>query len=236
MKRLLQVFTLTFLLASCTPQELESVLGSITGSGALTNQEIGLGLKEALSIGIGEGSDKLSQVNGYFESPYKILLPMEAQKVVDKLKVIPGFSDVEQRLVTRLNRAAEEAAKGAKDVFVGSIKQMTFQDALGILTGDKNAATNYLERTTYTELSNKFNPVIRKALEDVQAQQLWGEIVTKYNTLPFVQKVNPDLGDHVTTKALIGLFDMVEMKELKIRTDISQRTTPLLRKVFAKQD
>lgn len=236
MKRFLQIFTLTFLLASCTPQELESALGSIAGSGALTNQEIGLGLKEALSIGIGEGSDKLSQVNGYFESPYKILLPEEAQKVVDKLKVIPGFKDVEERLVTRLNRAAEEAAKGAKDVFIGSIKQMTFQDALGILTGEKNAATSYLERTTYTQLSNKFNPIIRKALEDVQAQQLWGEIVTKYNTLPFVQKVNPDLGDHVTTKALIGLFDMVEMKELKIRTDINQRTTPLLRKVFAKQD
>lgn len=236
MKRLLQIFTLTFLLASCTPQELQSVLGSITSSGALTNQEIGLGLKEALSIGIGEGSDKLSQLNGYLESPYKILLPEEAQKVVDKLKIIPGFTDVEQKLVTRLNRAAEEAAVGAKDIFVGSIKQMSFQDALGILQGEKNAATSFLERTTYTELSNKFNPIIRTALEEVQAQQLWGEIVTKYNTLPFVNKVNPDLGDHVTTKALIGLFDMVEQKELKIRTDISSRTSDLLRKVFAKQD
>jgi len=236
MKRILQILSLTILMSSCTPQELESVLGSITNSGALTNQEIGLGLKEALSIGIGDGSDKLSQLNGYLESPYKILLPVEAQKVIDKLKVIPGFTDVEQRLVTRLNRAAEEAATGAKDIFVGSIKQMTFQDALSILTGEKNAATSFLHRTTYNQLEAKFQPVILKALEDVQAQQLWGEIVTKYNTLPFVNKVNPKLDQHVTTKALIGLFDMVEMKELKIRTDIGERTTPLLRKVFAKQD
>jgi len=223
-------------MTSCSPQELENVLGSISSSGALTNHEIGLGLKEALTIGIGQGSDKLSQVNGYLESPYKILLPMEAQKVVDKLKVIPGFSDVEQRLVTRLNRAAEEAAKGAKNIFIGSIKQMTFQDALSILTGEKNAATTYLQRTTYNQLSAKFQPVILKALEDVQAQQLWREIVTKYNTLPFVNKVNPALDEHVTDKALIGLFDMVTKKELQIRTDISERTTPLLKKVFAKQD
>ena len=236
MKRFIQIISLTILMTSCTPQELESVLGSISNSGALTNQEIGLGLKEALSIGIGDGSDKLSQLNGYLESPYKILLPEEAQKVIDKLKIIPGFADVEQRLVTRLNRAAEEAAKGAKEVFIGSIKQMTFQDALSILTGEKNAATSYLERTTYDQLFGRFQPVILKALEDVQAQQLWGEIVTKYNTLPFVKPVNPKLDQHVTNKAMIGLFDMVEKKELKIRSDISERTSPLLRKVFAKQD
>ena len=189
-----------------------------------------------MSIGIGNGSDELSKLDGYLQSPYKIFLPDEAQKVVDKLKFIPGFADVEQRLVTRLNRAAEEAAKGAKDVFIGSIKQMTFQDALGILMGEKNAATSYLHRTTYNELYGKFQPVILKALEDVQAQQLWKEIVTKYNSLPLVNKVNPDLDRHVTDKALIGLFDMVEKKELNIRSNISERTTPLLQKVFAKQD
>lgn len=236
MKRIAQILSLTIIMSACTPQEIQDALGALTGSGVLTDQEVGLGLKEALTIGISKGSDQLSQINGYLESPYKILLPEEARKVTDKLKVIPGFSDVEQKLVMRLNRAAEEAAKEAKNVFVGSIKQMTFQDAMSILMGEKNAATTYLERTTYQELYSKFQPVILSALEEVQAAQLWSELVTKYNTLPFVQKVNPSLDDHVTTKALIGLFDMVEKKELKIRSDISERTTPLLKKVFAKQD
>jgi len=235
MKKLIAIFGISLVLTSCDPAQLQQVLGSLTET-PLTNQEIGLGLKEALSIGIGNGSDELSKLDGYLQSPYKIFLPDEAQKVVDKLKFIPGFADVEQRLVTRLNRAAEEAAKGAKDVFIGSIKQMTFQDALGILMGEKNAATSYLHRTTYNELYGKFQPVILKALEDVQAQQLWKEIVTKYNSLPLVNKVNPDLDRHVTDKALIGLFDMVEKKELNIRSNISERTTPLLQKVFAKQD
>lgn len=236
MKKFLQIVCLAVVITACTPQELQNVLGSITGNGPLSEQEIGLGLKEALTIGISKGSDQLSMLNGYFESPYKILLPEEARKVTDKLKVIPGFSDIENRLVERLNRAAEEAAKEAKDIFVGAIKQMTFQDALSILMGEKDAATTYLERTTNQALYDKFQPVILDALEKVQAAQLWSEVVTQYNTLPFVQKVNPSLDDHVTTKALVGLFDMVEKKELQIRTDIQERTTPLLRKVFAKQD
>lgn len=235
MKKLIAILGVSLVLTSCDPAQIQEVLGTLTQT-PLTNQEIGLGLKEALSIGIGNGSDELSRLDGYLQSPYKIFLPEEAQKVVDKLKIIPGFADVEQRLVTRLNRAAEEAAIGAKDIFIGSIKQMSFQDALGILMGEKNAATSFLHRTTYNELYAKFQPVILKALEDVQAQQLWKEIVTKYNTLPFVNQVNPNLDRHVTDKALIGLFDMVEKKELKIRSDISERTTPLLQKVFAKQD
>ncbi|MBT8219627.1 MAG: DUF4197 domain-containing protein [Bacteroidia bacterium] len=236
MKKFIQILSLSLIITACTPQELQNVLGTIAGNGMLTEQEIGLGLKEALTIGIGKGSDQLSQINGYFDSPYKILLPEEARKVTDKLKVIPGFSDIEAKLVERLNRAAEEAAKGAKNIFVGAIKQITFQDALSILMGEKNAATNYLERTTYRALYDEFQPVILNALEEVQAAQLWREVVTKYNTLPLVQKVNPSLDDHVTGKALVGLFSMVEKKELEIRTNISERTTPLLRKVFAKQD
>lgn len=113
---------------------------------------------------------------------------------------------------------------------------MTIRDATGILMGDKNAATEYLIRTTRQSLYNEFRPVINQSLDHFGALELWSDAINAYNQIPFVNKVNPDLNDHVTQKALDGLFDLIEKKELGIRRDISQRTTDLLKKVFAKQD
>jgi hypothetical protein len=198
--------------------------------------EISGGLKQALEFGIKEGASKLSEVDGYFKSPYKILLPPEARKVTDKLEKIPGFSDIENVILQKLNRAAEDAAKKAAPIFVTAIKGMTFDDALNILMGPENAATSYLNQATYTPLYGEFEPVIDQSLDKVNANKYWADAVTAYNQIPFVENVNPDLGDYVTQEALKGLFSMVEKKEKQIRTDVSSRTTDLLRKVFAKQD
>lgn len=204
--------------------------------GDITQEEAGNGLKEALNAGIGEAVDFLSAKDGYFKSPYKILVPEEAQTVVSKLKSVPGFNNIEADLTERMNRAAEDAATKAKPIFVSAIKKMTFKDAMNILMGDQDAATRYLEKTTYQALYGEFKPVIQASLDKVNAREYWKGAVTAYNKLPLVTKTNPELDDHVTTKALGGLFSLVEKKEKGIRTDVGQRNSELLKKVFGKQD
>jgi len=224
---------LCFQLVACT--ELQSVLDAASSGTGLTSQQIGNGLKEALNVGIGKGSDRLSALDGYYKSSYKILLPAEAQKIEKTLRDI-GAGNLVDKAIMKINRAAEDAAKGAKPIFVSAIKQMTFQDAMGILKGDKNAATKYLNRTTYNQLYDQFQPVIVKSLNKMKALDHWETVVSKYNKVPFVQKQNPKLDDYITNKALDGLFGMVAREELNIRNNVSARSSKLLKDVFAMQD
>ena len=236
--RLTPIFTAILLLVftpACDEATMNRVLETAT-AGGLTQEDIGRGLKEALTKGISRGATELSQKNGYFNSPYKILLPEEARKVTDKLQGIPGFSDVEQIVLEKINAGAEDAAKQAKPIFVDAIKQMTFADATNILMGNKDAATNYLISKTRTQLYNQFKPVIINSLDKIQARKYWGDVVTAYNKIPLTQNVNPELDDYVTNQALDGLFAMVAKEELNIRENTAARTSELLRKVFARQD
>jgi len=198
--------------------------------------DVGNGLKEALRFGVTEAVDQLSSENGYFGSPYKILLPKEAVPVVEKLKMVPGFQDVETNLIAKMNQAAEIAAKKATPIFVNAITSLTFDDAMNILMGEDDAATQYLTKTTRKQLYDAFLPVIQSALDEVNARTYWKSAVDAYNKLPFVNKVNPQLDDHVNNKALDGLFSLIAVKEGKIRHDVNERKTDLLRNVFAKQD
>lgn len=217
--------------------ELQNIAGTVLSEGGqLTTAEISGGLKEALNKGISQGAQRLSRTDGYFKSVYKILLPDEVQKVTNRLQNIPGFSQVENELIKLINRGAEDAAKSAKPIFVNAIKQMTFQDATSILMGDKDAATQYLNRVTYQQLYDAFRPKIVQSLDKVNATKYWKDAVTAYNKIPLVTKVNPELDDYVTTKALVGLFSMVEKEERDIRANVGSRTTDLLKRVFAKQD
>ena len=222
---------LTFTACDVVQSVATSVLTNV-----LSNEDIGNGLKSALNLGIGKGSDELSKKGGYFNSAYKILLPEEARQITDKLKVIPGFTQLENTILEKINAGAEDAALKAKPIFLNAIKQMTFSDALNILMGDKNAATAFLKRATYEQLYKEFNPAIVESLDKFGARKLWSDATGKYNSLPFVKKTNPSLDDYVTTEALKGLFSMVEIKERSIRANVSERTTPLLQNVFAKQD
>lgn len=232
----IKVFIFSCLLAITLPScdTLKQAAEGFLSEPSLT--EISGGLKQALEFGIKEGAQKLSQTDGYFKSPYKILLPPEARQVTEKLKLIPGFSDVEEVILQKINRGAEDAAKKAAPIFVSAIKQMTFDDALNILMGADNAATGYLHSKTFNPLYTEFNPVINESLDKFNANKYWADAVNAYNKIPFIENANPDLGDYVTTEALAGLFSMVEKKEKQIRTDVSSRTTDLLKKVFAKQD
>jgi len=238
-KRTLILFT-ALLLSQFAAQaqfgDLVKKAKDVVTTGGLSQEEAGGGLKEALNVGIGEAVSFLSAKDGYFQSPYKILLPEEAQKVVSKLKGVPGFSNIEADLTERMNRAAEDAATKAKPIFIAAIKGMTFKDALDILMGKQDAATRYLEKTTSDKLYAEFLPVIQASLDKVNAREYWKSATTAYNKLPFVDKTNPELDDHVTRKALGGMFSLVEKKEKGIRTDKSVRSSDVLKKVFAKQD
>ncbi|MDQ3016680.1 MAG: DUF4197 domain-containing protein, partial [Bacteroidota bacterium] len=159
-----------------------------------------------------------------------------ARYIISKVKMVPGFQDVEQQLLDKMNKAAELAAKKATPIFVDAITDMSFRDAMNILLGEKDAATRYLETETRTPLYTAFLPVIQSALDEVNARTYWKSVITAYNNIPFVKKANPALDDHVSQKALDGLFSLIQVKEGKIRGDQSERKTDLLQKVFAKQD
>ena len=198
--------------------------------------DIGSGLKEALRVGVDDAVSSLSKENGYLDSPFKVLIPADAQKIVSTVSKLPGFTNVETDLVNKMNEAAELAAKKAGPIFLDAIKQMTIADATDILMGEQDAATKYLEGSSRKALYQEFMPVIQNALDEVDARALWTKTVTAYNKIPLQKKLNPDLDDHVTTKALDGMFSLVKHKEEGIRNNVGMRTSPILKEVFAKQD
>lgn len=216
---------------------VQGLLGGISGGGGdLTEAQIGQGLKEALVQGVNNGVRALSAPDGFFKNAaIKILFPPEAQKVEKTLRDV-GAGSLVDKAVEKLNRAAEDAANGAKDIFVSAITGMTISDAMKILTGQPNACTEYLKKSTSNALYQKFNPVIKSSLDKVGANKAWSEVFTRYNQIPLVEKVNPNLDDHVTRKAMDGVFHMIEKEEALIRKDPARRLTDLMKRVFAKQD
>lgn len=230
------IIILGILMFGCTAQQIQQTLDSYLGSDQLTTEEVANGLKEALIKGISEGSASASKVNGYLGNPQiKIPFPPDVKKVEDKLRSIGLDKQVDQFIET-LNHGAEEAAKEAKPIFVTAIRSMTIQDAWNILKGEDNAATQYLVRTTSDQLRGKFKPVISQSLEKTNATKYYGDIINTYNKIPFVEKVDPDLENYATQKALDGLFFLIAKEELKIREDPLARTTELLKRVFKEQD
>ncbi|WP_396161185.1 DUF4197 domain-containing protein [Flavobacterium sp.] len=224
-----------FSLFSCA--EMQQVLDQLPqGTGVLSQAEIGNGLKEALNNGITKQVSKLTATDGFFKNEtVKILLPEELQTVDKKLRQI-GMSKLADEGLKVINRAAEDAVKEATPIFVDAVKQMSFNDAKNILMGNESSATTYLQNTTSTALYTKFNPVIKNSYTKVGADKVWKEIITKYNSIPLVKKVNPDLTDYTTKKAMEGVFKMIAVEEKDIRTNLASRSSDLLRKVFALQD
>jgi len=230
--KIIPIIALLFL-SSCS--ELQQVVNQLP-QGTISNADIASGLREALDNGIDKQVTKLTLEDGFFKNELvKIGLPDELQKVDKALRDI-GLGNLADQGLKTLNRAAENAVKEATPIFVDAVKGITFNDAKNILLGEDNAATQYLENGTSDALYGKFNPVIKNSFTKVGADKIWENIITKYNTIPFVKKVNPDLTDYVTQEALKGVYTMIAVEEKVIRTKISSRTSPLLKKVFALQD
>ena len=249
MKKLILPFILTvsIILSACA--ELMTTLQSVTTL-PLTEAEVVQGLKEALKTGVRNSSGRLAAENGYFgDEIIKILLPEEAKIIIENISKIPGGDKLVNDLILRINRAAEDAAKEVAPIFINSVTQMSISDAFGILNGEDDAATQYLSKTTYSELFDLYSPKIRASVEkdivgNISTQDSWDALTGKWNQfagslagrLADMQTVETDLGHYLTHKALDGMFIKVAEEEFKIRKDINARVSPILKKVFGSLD
>lgn len=233
-----------FLIGGCA--ELQDVVNQLPagsfsdlsslGSGELSNDYIASGLREALNQGIERQVTKLTKADGFLKNDLvKIVLPQELQAVDSGLRKI-GLSSLADKGLELMNRAAEDAVGEATPIFIDAVKGITFDDAKNILLGNNNAATQYLNNKTNSALYSKFSPVINNSLSKVGADTVWNQIISRYNSIPFSEKVDPNLTNYITTKALEGVFTMITVEEANIRNQVSYRNSDLLKKVFALQD
>ena len=198
--------------------------------------DISAGLKEALNKGVTEQVSKLTVIDGFYKNEaVKILIPEELQRVDATLRKL-GMGSLVDDGIKSLNRAAEDAVKESTPIFINAIKNISISDAKGILLGNESAATSYLKDSTTKELYAKFNPIVQESIGKVGADVIWNSILKKYNTIPLVNKVNPDISDYVTTKAMEGVFKMIAVEEKNIREKLTSRNSDLLKSVFALQD
>jgi len=232
------VMALVVSLASCSPQELQSILNSTGAPAALSNEEVIAGLKEALRLGTERTVSSTSASDGFWGNALiRVPFPEEAIKVKNTLMDL-GIAKPVEDFERTLNKAAEAAAKEAVPVFVDAITGMTIQDGFTILRGGENAATNFLREKTSAALRARFTPVVQNATQQVALTSYWQPVATAYNTATLLtggKAVNPDLDAYVTDKALQGLFTVLAQEEKRIRVDPVARTTQLLQKVFAAQ-
>jgi len=240
MKKWVAIVMLAFTFSSCDTllQVLEETEGTGVNTG-ISSAEAVQGLKEALEKGVSNGTSLLGKTDGFFKSElYKILIPDEVLKAEEFLRGY-GLGHIADNAIEAMNRGAEGAMNEAKDVFISAIKQMTIQDAVNIVTGGQGAATDYLIKTTSAQLREKFQPVIQNSLDQVGATKNWTQLVNTYNNLSLVHgkpKIDPDLNGYVTEKAMTAIFSRVRIEENKIRANPVERTTDILKKVFAYAD
>ena len=231
MKKII-LFLLIFQCIGCA--ELQQIANQIPQG--VGNVEIAQGLTQALNLGIEKQVSKLTLKDGYYKNELvKILLPEELRKIDNTLRKV-GLGKIADEGLKALNRAAENAVSEATPIFISAVKGITFNDAKNILLGSDDAATQYLTNATQTELYGKFNPVIKSSFSKVGADNIWKDLITKYNNLPLTKDVNPDLTDYVTQEALKGVYKMIAVEEKEIRNKVGSRTTTLLQRVFALQD
>jgi hypothetical protein len=236
MKKLKFILVLCSFYITTSCSELQTVVNNLPQGTGIDNLTIANGLRQALDFGIDKQVTKLTQKDGFYKNQLvKITLPEELQKVDKALRSI-GLGNLADEGIIALNRAAEDAVKTATPIFVDAVKRITFTDARNILLGADNSATLYLQGRTSQALYAEFSPVIQNSFAKVGADQIWSNLINRYNSIPFVSKVNPDLTDYVTSEALEGVYTMIAKEETQIRNNIASRTTTLLRQVFALQD
>lgn len=210
----------------------------------LTEATIIEGLKEALVVGTDSATKQLSITDGYYgNAALKILLPPEADIIVDNISLIPGGAALIENIIKGINRSAEDAAKEVAPIFISAITDMTIMDGLSILNGSNNAATTYLQSNTYGDLFGLYQPKLQASLDKklvgtVSTNSLWSTLVNQWNTIarlsPKLNTVETQLDSYLTDKALEGLFSKIAEEELAIRTDPVARVTDLLERVFGK--
>lgn len=231
MRKILFALSFAFLLSGC------DVLQNLpTSTGGVTEAEAGQGIKEALSQGVVNAVLKLNKQDGFYKDAlYKVLLPPDAKKIENTLRDL-GMGSLVDKAILQINRGAEDAAGYAKPIFVDAIKNMTLQDAIGLVKNGDTSATHFFREKTTEKLIAAFLPVIKSSLDKVEATKYYGNVVNTYNSFPTTfKKINPDLPGYVTGKATEALFNEIAKEELNIRTNFAARTTDILKKVFGQK-
>ncbi len=214
--------------------DLLKEVGPVSNEGAPDNATLVKGLKEALAVGTKNAVKSVGGVDGYFRNQaIKILLPEKVRNVGELLGKV-GYQKEVDTFVLSMNRAAEKAAPKAAGIFSDALKEMTFDDAVGIWKGGETSATDYFKRKTHDRIYDAFKPVVSSSMSEVGVTRSYKEMIQKYESYPFMKSSSLDLDNYVTNKALDGLFYTVAEEEKKIRTDPAARVTDLLKKVFGK--
>ena len=223
-------FTLSLIVLSFSSCD---TLSKMAAPLSITEGEAAEGLRQALDQGVGKGISFLNTKDGFFgNSLYKVLLPPEAEKIENTLRQL-GMGGMVDRAILQINRSAEDAVGFARPIFVNAIKSMTITDAINIVKGGTNAATQYFKQKTTEQLIAAFTPKIKSSLDQLNATKYYGELVNTYNNFPTtLHKINPDLTSYVAGKTVDALFDQVAKEEANIRTNLAARSTDVLRKVF----
>jgi Protein of unknown function (DUF4197)/Prokaryotic membrane lipoprotein lipid attachment site len=228
MKKLIPAILAVFILSSC------NVLSQFPASTkGITEMEAAQGIKEALEQGLVKATVQLNKEDGFFKDAfYKILLPPDAKKIEKTLRDL-GMSNMVDKAILQINRAAEDAAGFAKPIFIDAIKSMTLSDAIGLVKNGDTSATHFFRVKTTDKLHAAFLPVIKSSLDKLNATKYYSDMVNTYNNFPTTfKKLNPDLPGFVTGRATSALFDLVSKEELNIRQNFAARTTDILKKVF----
>jgi hypothetical protein len=227
MKFKILLSAIVFVLSSCTG------LQNLPVSTSITEAEAAQGIRQALDQGVDRGISLLNKQDGFFgNEAYKLFLPAEAVKIENTLRQV-GMGSLVDRAIIQINRAAEDAVGYARPIFVDAIREMTIADAINIIRGGNNSATQYFRQKTTEKLIAAFLPVIRGSLDKFSATKYYGDMVSTYNNFPTtLNKLNPDLPSYVAGKAVDALFDQVAKEEVNIRSNVAARSTEVLKKVF----
>jgi hypothetical protein len=231
MKKTLILLVTIVTLASC--DVINQLPTSTGGATTVSQNEAGQGIKEALAQGLSKAVLQLNTTDGFFKNAfYKILLPPDAKKIETTLREL-GLNSLVDKAILQINRGAEDAAGYAQPIFADAIRNMTMNDAIGLVRNGDTSATHFFREKTTDKLFAAFLPVIKSSLDKVEATKYYGDLIKKYNDFPTTfKKLNPDLPGFVTQKATEALFDLVAKEELNIRNNFSARTTDILKKVF----
>ena len=227
LKRLFIIFSIAITISSC------DTLSKLPGYTTITESEAAEGMRQALDLGIGRGVSLLNRNDGFFgNQAYKLFLPPDAQRIESTLRQL-GMGGMVDRAILQINRAAEDAVGYARPIFADAIREMTITDAINIIRGPNDAATQYFRQKTHTKLVQAFSPVIKSSLEKFSATKYYNEVINTYNNFPTtINKLNPDLPSYVVGKAVDALFDQIALEEANIRANPVARTTDILKKVF----
>ncbi len=228
--------TVCLSLTSCKTADINRTIEALQNHQALDEKTVAAGLKQALNIGVKNSINQTSQSGGFNNNPLiRLALPQQLDSAAKTLRKV-GLGSYVDTLENQMNKSAESATGAALNVFTQSITNMSLADAWGILRGPENAATNYFKQNTQKQLTKKFKPIITNSMQQVGLYSDYKNLLNAYDKIPFTDKPDLNIENHIMQGTLDGLFSLVAKEEKKIRENPQARVTDLLKRVFSQQN